>query len=280
MKKNNVEFLNRLACFAPGFAARMIERRWFATQRPGDFSAQLAQLKQNSHEIITTRTISGIPLYRWPANGQQTLLCVHGWSGWGGQFAAFASNMCREGISVEAFDGPGHGCSRGHHSHLFALRDALLDVARSRPAYDAIICHSYGLAVVLAAIEAGLEVRQLVSISAPARLYPAVEQYLTRMAVSDRLRAHFEARIKHRFGDGWWVINAPENRIAGCQIPGLIIHDELDRVVPVADGERLARAWPGAERFFTRGLGHGRILSSPLVHSTIVNYLREQQVKQ
>jgi len=40
----------------------------------------------------------------------------------------------------------------------------------------------------------------------------------------------------------------------------LVVHDDADSEVPIACGEAIARAWPGATLIRTHGLGHRRIL--------------------
>ncbi len=45
----------------------------------------------------------------------------------------------------------------------------------------------------------------------------------------------------------------------------MMFHDIGDREVPFAEGERLARAWPGARLRTLEGLGHNRPLNDAKV---------------
>ena len=56
----------------------------------------------------------------------------------------------------------------------------------------------------------------------------------------------------------------------------LVVHDENDREVPIACGEAIANAWPGAELVRTRGLGHQRILRDATTLQTITRFVAQQ----
>ncbi|MGH8203778.1 MAG: alpha/beta fold hydrolase, partial [Steroidobacteraceae bacterium] len=56
-------------------------------------------------------------------------------------------------------------------------------------------------------------------------------------------------------------------------IPGLLIHDLEDAVIPYAEFEALANAWPGVRTMTTRGKGHRDILSAPEVLRAIVEFV-------
>jgi pimeloyl-ACP methyl ester carboxylesterase len=60
--------------------------------------------------------------------------------------------------------------------------------------------------------------------------------------------------------------------------PLLVLHDELDRAVPVECGRRLAHAWPGAELGVSRGLGHSRILRDETSVGRAVGFVRGEPV--
>jgi hypothetical protein len=54
--------------------------------------------------------------------------------------------------------------------------------------------------------------------------------------------------------------------------PLLVVHDENDREVPIASGELVASAWPGAVLERTRGLGHRRILRDRRVIERVAEF--------
>jgi pimeloyl-ACP methyl ester carboxylesterase len=64
--------------------------------------------------------------------------------------------------------------------------------------------------------------------------------------------------MQRRFGD----LDQFDARRAAAALatPALVIHDVGDPQVPFAEGEALARAWPGARLRALHGLGHNRPL--------------------
>jgi pimeloyl-ACP methyl ester carboxylesterase len=52
-----------------------------------------------------------------------------------------------------------------------------------------------------------------------------------------------------------------------------VIHDRDDAEVPVANGEAIAAAWPGAQLVTTGGLGHTRIVHDPQVVARAVAFV-------
>ena len=63
-----------------------------------------------------------------------------------------------------------------------------------------------------------------------------------------------------------------------CRLPILLIHDQNDRQVPVAEAARAAHMLPGAELMVTRGLGHNRLLADPAVVTAIVDFVAAQEM--
>ncbi len=83
------------------------------------------------------------------------MLLVHGWEGRGSQLGAFVEPLVRAGLSVVAFDAPGHGDSPGRRLYLTDMADAIIDVERAVGPLHAIVAHSFGAAAVLLAHQRG-----------------------------------------------------------------------------------------------------------------------------
>jgi pimeloyl-ACP methyl ester carboxylesterase len=60
--------------------------------------------------------------------------------------------------------------------------------------------------------------------------------------------------------------------------PTLVIHDLGDKDVPWGDAERYALLYPDARLLSTSGLGHHRILKSPLVSAAVIRFLQDKNV--
>src|SRR5678816_1021873 len=69
-----------------------------------------------------------VPVATWRWGVGPTVLLVHGWEGRGSQLGAFVEPLVAAGMSVVAFDAPGHGDSPGHQLFLTELADCVADI--------------------------------------------------------------------------------------------------------------------------------------------------------
>jgi pimeloyl-ACP methyl ester carboxylesterase len=120
----------------------------------------------------------------------------------------------------------------------------------------------------LAIQEAAAELPALAAIAGHGEAAAAVALALTHGGLSVR-RALLFAPPAHAADGAAGAIELA--RIArATTTPALIVHDRDDAVVPLASGEALAAAWPGARLLATRGLGHREALVDAGVLAQVV----------
>ncbi|HYX20100.1 MAG TPA: alpha/beta fold hydrolase [Thermoanaerobaculia bacterium] len=233
----------------------------FAFRRPPRFGAtrrELAILDSGARSWV--RGPSGeIAMWRW-GDGPRILL-AHGWGSHAGRLTSFVPRLVAAGLSVTAFDAPGHGDSPGRFSSLPEFVDGLTRVARAvRP--EGVIGHSLGAAAAALAIHAGMPARAAVLIAPPADPGAYTRRFAQWLgltpAAAEVMRRRLERRYASTIDDYRLLERSP-------RIPTLILHDRGDTRVAVSNGRALAAAWPRAQFVETRGLGHHRILRSPAV---------------
>src|SRR5438105_13503897 len=90
--------------------------------------------------------------------------------------------------------------------------------------------------------------------------------FAAMLGFGERIRTGFLRVLEKRVGLPMSVFDVP-SRLAAAGAAGLppllVVHDLMDREVPVRSGQDLARRSPGAEFRPTSGLGHTRILVDP-----------------
>jgi pimeloyl-ACP methyl ester carboxylesterase len=213
-----------------------------------------------------------IAAWRW-GQGPAVLL-VHGWEGRGAQLGAFVEPLATSGLSVIAFDAPGHGDSPGHRAYVTDLADAVIDVAAASGPVHATIAHSFGAAAVLLAYaRAGLDAARNVMIAPNVLLDDAVRRFAHAIGLDELDRLDLERRLAASTGLSLTAL-APGRLAAARDADLLVVHDRGDREVPLANAEALAAAWPGARLHATSGLGHHRILRDPDVIERAVELVR------
>jgi pimeloyl-ACP methyl ester carboxylesterase len=213
-----------------------------------------------------------IRAWRW-GHGP-TVLLVHGWEGRGSQLGSFVEPLVAAGMSVVAFDAPGHGDSPGHRLYLSDLADCIAAIASVVGPLHAIIAHSFGCAgALLAYARHGIDAARNIMIAPNVLIDDAFRRFARLVALDEADRGRLEAAITEHGGvplDDLRVERLVRDRESAL----LVLHDRADREVPFAHATALAAAWPAAHLVATDGLGHRRILRDRDVIARIVDDVR------
>lgn len=215
-------------------------------------------------EPFTTRF--GLAGLRWGQQGPR-VLALHGWRGSAVQFAPIARELVGRGLQVLAIDAPAHGRSPGETASATTFSDALLESLPEIGPLQAVLGHSMGGGAVLYALAHGLVAERAVIVSAPAHYADVLARQSRSLALPQRASQAFVSRMEGLAGvpSSALDIAALAARYRGEL---LLVHDRGDRVVPHADGARIARS-ARAPLLSTSGLGHGRLLADPQVIRTV-----------
>jgi pimeloyl-ACP methyl ester carboxylesterase len=264
-----------LRALSPALAARLAERLFLTPPRHPLPPAEADALASGRAFRIPHE---GRHLAAWawgPRHGMApTVLLVHGWGGRAGQLRGFIAPLLARGFRVVAFDGPAHGASGGGQASILHFASALEAlVGRVGPVHG-VIAHSLGCAATAVALARGLEVAKACFLAPPARARTYYERFLGYLGLPPAWVPEFSLRFARRGGFTWDQLEVP------AVAPGLkaalrVFHDAEDREVPIAEGEAIVAAWPGAELHRTEGLGHRRILKSPEVQAKAVSFLAQ-----
>lgn len=216
--------------------------------------------------------------YLWKNDGP-TVLLVHGWGSDSSSMIGFVKPLLAQGFQVAAFDAPAHGESAGNKTTMTRFVAAVSAAIASLGNVQVIVGHSLGSIAAVAAVakaspEHARAVRRLVLIAAPVSLSTVLErwanshqQQLPRSVterIYDRLHVQNGVPVSH------WDISVLG---AALDIPVLVVHDELDPVVPLSEAQRLLRSLKHVRLEQTSGLGHSRILSAAPVKELITGFI-------
>ncbi len=257
---------------SPALASIVAERIFFTPVRHRAPARERAVLGTAAREWIEFRG-KRVAVWRW-GHGPAILL-AHGWSGRGGQLAAFVEPFVSAGFSVLTWDAPGHGHSDGERSDLLEFA-ALIDVlARREGRVRAIVGHSLGGAATVLACAGGAPAERVVLVGAAADPTDFFRWFLGIVGFDDVRRAATMARLERKFAFRWAEANVARAASFLGHIPALVVHDRDDAEVPFRDAEEIVRSWPGARLHATSGLGHRRILGDPGVIASLGRFLTE-----
>ncbi|HET6148677.1 MAG TPA: alpha/beta fold hydrolase [Polyangia bacterium] len=203
-------------------------------------------------------------LTAWDYGSGPTVLLVHGWSGAAAQWSRFVEPLVRAGYNAVALDMPAHGFSDGDRTNLKEFVEAIVDTAQRVRPIRAVVAHSLGATAAILALGRGLRAQRAVLVAPPARDVPGfVHSFAQRLGLTQGQEGRLVARMRRRFGD---LEQFDARRVAATlDTPALVFHDVDDAEIPFAEGESLARAWPGARMRPLAGLSHNRPLKDPEV---------------
>jgi len=221
----------------------------------------------------------GLVAWRWGDSDPpiSTVLLVHGFEGNRAQFGAILEALRARSLSVVALDVPAHGDSLGDELtavKFIAAIERTLD--RIGPVH-AVVGHSMGGAMSLFSIARRGGARRVALVSAPSSLKRELQRFAKAVGLSKRGARAFIASVEKHVGRP--AADFDVRHVAGkVKMPVLMIHDQTDRQVPVAEAARSAHMLPAAELIVTRGLGHNRLLADPAVVAVIVDFVSDQEM--
>lgn len=214
---------------------------------------------------------TGLHARSWGERGP-LVIALHGWRGRTTQFRPLAARLVERGMRTVALELPGHGISVGDSATPRQIGELLVETERIVGPVHAAIGHSFGGAALGAGFVYGFRPKRVVIVSSPTRV-SRIPLLLAKIAgLPPPAMAEFVKILDHEAGrpsaELDLVSTAPH---AG--VPGFLIHDLRDAVIPYAEAEALAQAWPGLKFMTTDGKGHRDILSAPEVIRAIVQFV-------
>lgn len=252
-------------------------------------SGPRARVRDGEAEVLATAVTGEIVLgdgvtvrtYRW-GDGGTPVLFVHGWRSRGSRAAHYVPDLVARGHTVLAFDAPGHGESGGNSMTILQYREIIRRLHAGHGDFAAVIAHSFGVTASLFALRdlpaarfAGISAigefgYLLKAFGAGLRLRPAVLESLW-----DALLELVGTRLSPDDPEVWRRFSVT-HRPYELDLPALLVHDDRDVFVPIAQSRLIGDAL-GAGLITTTGLGHNRIVGDPGVVRAVVDFVSPVQ---
>ena len=244
-----------------------------AGQSPADFGLVT--------EEVWLRSVNGTRLHAWyvPADSAGAALVVlHGWGSHGGLMLPLAEPLHADGFHTLFLDARNHGLSE-HDSFASLPRfaedlEAAADWLRAHPDVTRVgaIGHSVGAGAAILAASRGDLLDVVVSVSAFAHPGELMRRQMARIPapILSLLLGAVQRTIGHRFDDF-----APRFRVGDVTVPLMLVHGDVDSVVPIADMYELAELAPTSETLTVEGGGHSDLAAFLPYVSEIVDFLNQ-----
>ena len=216
----------------------------------------------------------GLYARSWGESGP-LMLALHGWRGRPTQFGPLAVALVARGFRMIALDLPGHGRSAGERATPRLMAELLVEVTKITGSAQAVVGHSFGGAVIGAALAFGFRTSRIVIVSSPTRVSRLPFMWAKALHLPPRSMTHFARLLDEHAGrpvaELDLVATGPQ-----CGIPALLVHDRGDAVIPYGEAEILAAAWPTLKMISTDGLGHRDILADAAVVRTVAEFIASE----
>ena len=231
-------------------------------------------LKSSKTAILTIKSINKkIQFYRWKGKGPKILL-VHGWSGRASNMYFIIKGLIEKGYDVYSFDAPAHGNSRSKTTNIPEFIACINELHLHIKSLDAIIAHSGGaFASIYSSCFNNKKLKKLVLISTFNSVYDLFQNFFNLIQLSKKVGDLMIEFYSKKTG-----IIIDENLSAekfgkNLKCETLIIHDEDDKEIPLEDSQLIAKSIKNVKTFFTKNLGHRRILRDEKVVKEILTFI-------
>ncbi len=221
-------------------------RKFNELQRDFFDTAFQEELKYDGNKIMT---------YRWLGK-KSTILLAHGWESNSYRWKNLILELKRKGHNIIALDAPAHGKS-GSSIFNAILYSEFIHVVANRFEPEIIIGHSVGgMSAVFCMKKYQLPyVKKIVLLGSPSEFTGVLKRYTDMLGYNQRITEQIDLTIIERFGQ------KPESFstarfVKSLDVQGLIIHDELDGIIPYNDAVMIKESFKDSTLITTQGLGH------------------------
>jgi pimeloyl-ACP methyl ester carboxylesterase len=213
--------------------------------------------------------------YEW-GEGDKSVLLMHGWNGRGTNLSSFVEPLVGAGYKVVAFDAHGHGDSGGQYCYAPLMAGAAIDLARERGDFYGVVAHSFGTCATNVAQKLGLNVERVAYMSTMCWIKQRFFEFSTAVGLDAAGQEEMWQISESFFGPG--RIESFHGDVACSEFTsrGLLVHDEDDPEISADQSRAMAAVWRDSELWVTKGLGHFRIVRSPLVVNRVVEFMNDE----
>lgn len=271
--------LNLIGIISPKRAA-VLTFNLFCTPVPARSIKKIPSVFKDAKSIAFKLNSLIIRGYQWKVDiaSPKKILVVHGFSSCAYKFGALIEALKNAHFEVLAFDAPAHGQSHGKKINALIYKEMILEAEKQFGPFNAIVAHSLGgLSAALAMEELDfLENRKLVLIAPATETTTTVSNFFSIIPVNIKTKNAFESYIKEVTGHTFTHFSAAR---VTRSIPNEIfwVHDEEDKICPYTDMKNLiTENIEGTEFLITKGLGHSKIYSDPMVIDRVLKFITSE----
>lgn len=234
---------------------------------------ELAILEAAKQETIKFRDFD-IRTYQWGAQQQEKVLLIHGWEGQAGNFSDIIRELLARNYQVLAFDGPAHGFSSRGRTSLIEFGELVGQLIRQHQCKK-LISHSFGGVATTGALHRNpdLEIERYVLLTTPDKFTERIDFVSEQVGITNKVKRILIRRLEAEL-DAKVDTLSVSNFVQVAKVKkALILHDQNDKVIPIAQSRNVCASWSACELKVLEGTGHFRILRTEHVIQELCDFL-------
>lgn len=234
-------------------------------------------LPVGAEDIHVYHNLQKLVGYSW-GDGDKTIVMVHGWESHLGRMLPLVRPLVNAGFRVVAFDGPGHGQSPQLLTNMYDFGEAVRCAIEQQSPY-AVIANSFGAAATTTMLsrQPELQPEKLVLVSPMGHFEHHLAIFNRLVGIDGELEKAMRHQIETKLPRPIAHFDVAQ-AVKTLNVPGLVIHDLYDPIIPFESSLQVASNWVQGEFKETRHLGHKNVIGNADIQAIITRFLVEGNV--
>ena len=214
-----------------------------------------------------------IKCYHWVGDGPKIIL-VHGWSGRATNMYKIIEKLNQNNFDVYAFDAPAHGESSGGNTNLPEFISCIESLASKLYPIHALLGHSLGGFASVYCAAKKIKLDKIILLCPVNNVFELFETFFNYTRLKEKTR---NLMINYFIKKTGIIINSElssEKLVKQIKAKILLIHDESDTQLSILESKKIKKNIAFGTFYFTKGLGHSRLLRNSNVVDRINSFLK------
>ena len=274
-----INFISFLDFLNPYLCMRFTAYLWTKPLKPKRNINEEEFLLTSDNFFLKVKAINKtIKCYHWVGDGPKIIL-VHGWSGRASNMSKIINKLNQNNFDVYAFDAPAHGESSGGNTNLPEFISCIESLASKLYPIHALVGHSLGGFASVYCAAKKIRLDKVILLCPVNNVFELFETFFNHTRLKEKTR---NLMINYFIKKTGIIINnelASEKLVKQIKAKILLIHDESDTQLSILESKKIKKNVVGGTFYFTKGLGHSRLLRNTKVVDRIISFLKSGSFK-
>ena len=274
-----INFISFLDFLNPYLCMRFTAYLWTKPLKPKRNINEEEFLLTSDNFFLKVKAINKtIKCYHWVGDGPKIIL-VHGWSGRASNMSKIINKLNQNNFDVYAFDAPAHGESSGGNTNLPEFISCIESLASKVSPIYALVGHSLGGFASVYCAAKKIRLDKVILLCPVNNVFELFETFFNHTRLKEKTR---NLMINYFIKKTGIIINSElssEKLVKQIKAKILLIHDESDTQLSILESKKIKKNVVGGTFYFTKGLGHSRLLRNTKVVDRIISFLKSGNFK-